>query len=339
MGSRVWAAPAGALALLTAHLAAADEPTAAQKDSARALMDAGRASENQGDHRTALDRFRAADAIMHVPTTGYEVAHQQAALGMLVEARDTALRVIHFPAEEREPAPFARARERAQALLDELAPRIPALTISIANADKFPGAQVAVDGVGLPVAALAVPYKVNPGHHVVSAVGESARAEREVDVAEGSLMPIELTMTVSVAAEPAGIEAAAPEQPASQRPGSSAAVWLRWGGLGLAVVGAGTGAVTGIMSLSSTSSAKAKCPGDQCPPAAWGDLHTAQTTATIADVAFAAAGVGAAAFVTSFLIGGSKDPAPPTDPASKDAAGLRLAPWIGGTAAGVAGVF
>jgi hypothetical protein len=157
-------------------------------------------------------------------------------------------------------------------------------------------------------------------------------------------------MTISAAAEPAGTDAAAadsasasgsgPEQPVSERPGSSAAVWLRWGGLGLAVVGAGAGAVTGIMSMSSTSAAKAQCPGDECPPAALGDLHSAQTTATIADIAFVAAGVGAVAFVTSFFIGGSNTPAPPKDPASKDAAaGLRLAPWIAGTAAGVAGVF
>ena len=43
---------------------------------------------------------------MHVPTTGYEVAHQEAALGMLVEARDMALRVTRLPAEAHEPAPF-----------------------------------------------------------------------------------------------------------------------------------------------------------------------------------------------------------------------------------------
>jgi hypothetical protein len=93
------------------------------------------------------------------------------------------------------------------------------------------------------------------------------------------------------------------------------------------------------MSMSATSSAKAQCAGDACPPAASGDLNRAHTTATIADIAFVAAGAGAAAFVTSFLIGGSNAPAPSKPPGSEDSSRLRLTPWIVGTAAGVAGVF
>jgi hypothetical protein len=339
MASRRGLALAGMIALLGAtRIALADGATAAQKETARALMDAGHSADDKGDHRAALERFRAADALMHVPTTGFAVARQQVALGMLVEARDTALRVVRLPSAPGEPAPFTRAREGAQAMADELAPRIPSLRISIASAEKFTTAQVAVDGVDIPLAALAAPYKVNPGHHVVSAVDGSAGAQREVDVAEGSETTIELTMTASASAGPAGQAAdgqSEPDQPPSEHPASAHAVVtvLRWGGLGLAVAGVGAGAVAGIMSMSSTKAAKAGCQDGQCPPSTWGDLHDARTTATISDVGFVVGGVGVVALVASFFFGAPKDPAPP------NTAGIRVEPWIGARSAGVAGAF
>jgi hypothetical protein len=340
MVSRRGLALAGMIALLGAtRVALADGPTAAQKETARALMDAGHAADDQGDHRTALERFRAADALMHVPTTGFAVARQQAALGMLVEARDTALRVIRLPSAPNEPAPFTKAREGAQAMADQLAARIPSLRISITDAEKYATAQVAVDGVDIPLAALAAPYKVNPGHHVVSAVDGSAGAQREIDVAEGSETKVELSMTASANAGAAAHDAEGqqgePDQPAGEQRASTpaAVIVLRWGGLGLAVAGVGVGTVTGIMSMSSTKAARANCQDGQCPPSTFGDLHDARTTATISDVGFVVGGVGVVALVTSFLIGTPKDPPPPST------AGVRVEPWVGVRSAGIAGAF
>jgi hypothetical protein len=342
MASRLWPVLVATLAALTAtRPSPADEPTAATKETARALMDAGHASDEQGDHRAALERFRAADALMHVPTTGLEMAKQQVLLGLLVEARDTALRVIRLPPGSREPAPFVRARERAQAMADDLARRIPSLKISIANGAEFPRAQVSVDSVTIPVAVLGAPYKVNPGHHVVSAADGSARGELAVDVAEGSVTPVDLTLTGGAIADAdqAAEGQGKPDLATDDRPASTPSSWgwLRWSGLGLAIAGVGTGTVAGVMSLSATKSAKAACPGGQCPPSAWGDLHTAQTTATISDIGFVVAGVGAAAFVTSFLLGGSGGPSKDPDPPAPTA--IRVEPWVGLPGAGIVGVF
>ena len=97
-------------------------------------------------------------------------------------------------------------------------------------------------------------------------------------------------------------------------------------------MGAGVGAVTGIMSISSTNSAKALCTAGQCPPASWGDLSDASTTATGSDVAFAAAGVGVVALVTSFLFPRSPSTQPPT-------IAVRVTPWFGPASAGVSATF
>jgi len=280
------------VALGTSSLAAADEPMAAQKETARALMDAGHACDDRGDHRAALDSFLAADALVHVPTTGFEVAGQQAALHMLVEARDTALRVVRLPAAPSEPLPFITARQRAQALADDLAPRIPSLQISVANAENIGRTQVSIDGAAVPVAALGVPFKVNPGHHVVSAVDGSLHAEREVDAAEGSVTPVALSLASPSQESHLESDAASPS--------ASYAKALRWGGLGLAVAGVVAGTVSGVVSLSATSSAKQYCDGGRCGSASAGDLQSAETTATISDIGFATAGVGAVAFLLSF---------------------------------------
>ena len=103
--------------LLAAGLAlsarASAEPSAAERDTARGLMAEGRSDRENGDLQDALRAFLGADAIMHVPTTGLEVARTQAALGLLVEAWTTALRVSRTSAKPGEPAPFQVARQAA----------------------------------------------------------------------------------------------------------------------------------------------------------------------------------------------------------------------------------
>src|SRR5438445_7585866 len=84
-----------ALALLSTRALA--EPTPPQKDLARSLMQKGRDARQAHDNKAALESFKAADDIMHVPTTGFEVARALADLGRLVEAHDVLLRVMAIP--------------------------------------------------------------------------------------------------------------------------------------------------------------------------------------------------------------------------------------------------
>jgi len=73
-----------AASLGLASAVAAAEPSPADKETARGLMAEGRSGRDKGDLKGALKAFAAADSIMHVPTTGVEVARTQAALGQLV---------------------------------------------------------------------------------------------------------------------------------------------------------------------------------------------------------------------------------------------------------------
>jgi hypothetical protein len=220
-------------------------------------------------------------------------------------------------------------------MYDGLSARIPALRVSVTGAPAA-ATTILIDGTRIPASAAGVPFRVNPGHHVVSVNSENGgHAEEGVDVAEGVVKEVALTVHAAPADLRGSVVATAEshEEPTGDRASSSPAQGLlRWGGGGLAIVGIGVGAVTGILSFSSTSSAKALCTGGQCPPASWGDLSTASTTATASDIAFVAAGVGVVAFVASFFVTKSSSTQAP-------AAAVRVIPWFGPTSAGFSATF
>ena len=109
-GSRPLLRTAVLLALLLGCAVAQAQPSAAQKETARGLMAEGRELRDKGDLPSALTRFNAADALMGVPTTGFEVAATQAQLGKLVEARETLQRVLAIAVSPDDPEPFPEAR-------------------------------------------------------------------------------------------------------------------------------------------------------------------------------------------------------------------------------------
>jgi hypothetical protein len=320
-----------------ASVAHAAEPTAAEKVTARGMMDEGHARRDAGDHKAALAQFQGADAIMHVPTTGLEVAREQIALGQLVEARDTLQRIVRTAAAGDEPEVFRTARTNATLLDDALVKRIAALKISVTGAPSGVPVQVSIDTLQVPVAALVAPFKVNPGHHVVSAAAADAAAHEEVDVAEGQTATVAIALTDgrATAEGPAASEERTGEASAEKSGPSPLVPWLRWGGIGLAAVGVGVGSFAGAMSISATNTASKQCVQNRCGPQTWSDIDSAHSMATISTISFAAAGVGAALAVVSFLVGGSSPPAAPAG----SAASPHLVPWVGVQGAGVSGTF
>ena len=86
--------------------------------------------------QAALKAFRAADSIMHVPTTAIEVAKTEALAGLLLEARDHALTLARSKAQPGEPGPFADARTAAQQLANELDVRIPSVRFTLTGAKE-----------------------------------------------------------------------------------------------------------------------------------------------------------------------------------------------------------
>lgn len=303
-----------AVLALVATLAstAAAEPTAADRETARGLMDQGKARIAENDLPGALRAFSGAHAIMNVPTTGIALAKAQLAVGQLIEARATLLSVVALPPGPNESAPFAAARAEAETLAAELAVRIPAIVVLLRGDPQNP--VVTVDGSRIPAAALGLPLKVNPGKHKLTASAPGYRdAVVEVGVVERESKDVSVTLEKAArdAAAPVPVASAQPTtRPAPRRPppepaprspdedtsgkeATSMSPWV-YRGLAIATGGVIVGSVAGVISLSKTSSAKESCEANVCPPSARGDVDSARTFATISNVGFGFALVGLA---------------------------------------------
>ena len=317
-----------ALAVLFVSGLALAEPTAADKETARTLMAEARQKRDANDLKAALRSFQAADAIMHVPTTAYEVAKTESMLGMLVEARDLALTTARSAVKPGEPPPFAEARAASQKLADELEARIPSIRVVVKNAEN---ATVTIDGEVLPSVAIGLPRRLDPGSHAV--IAKSGSSERRINVQvlerEAKEVPIDFyepqpLVTPNPTTTTNETTTSTPTTSPSADTGGHKSPWLAIGITGLAVGGVSVaiGAVTGTMSLSQTNDIiKNQCGGGtNCPTSAQSSINSARTLATVSDITFIAGGVVAAAGVVFIVLAAtSKSP-------SHAAAELRLGP-------------
>lgn len=337
-----------ALGAATAHA----DPTPADKETARTLMNEGDKRYASKDFAGALKDYQGAHAIMNVPTTGREVAKAQAALGLLIEARDTCLGVSRMPAvgnAKKEPAAFTKARAECEDLAQSLSPRIPTLRVVVVGPADGTELAVTVDGAKLPAAAATLPRKVNPGKHVVTASASGwLEARAEATLAEGGSAEVSVTLerapvaaAPSVAAAPVRPpEATAPppaaptkpEPPATKaeapRSGTSPLVYV---GFGLAGAGVVVGGVTGLLALSKASKAKDVCDGSRCPPSAQDDIDGSKSMGTISTIAFGVGILGAGVGVYGLLSGKSEP--------SARVGSVRLTPGVGPGWASVGGSF
>ncbi|MGH7435853.1 MAG: hypothetical protein ACRENE_09275 [Polyangiaceae bacterium] len=364
-------------ALMTAWAGASfAQPNAADRETARSLMQEARDLRDKGHSADALKRFKAADDIMHVPTTGLEVAKTQAGMGMLVEARDTIANIRKLPTSPSDPAPFNEARAKADELDNTLESRIPALTIAINGAGVGETPTVVIDGVTVPGAALGLPRRVNPGRHTIVAKSASGRGDQTVDVKEGDRKDIQITLKGGAGPGPDPMPtpdpgtgdgttpaATTPDQPADTgAPKSHSPTIITWIGAGVGGAGLIAGSVAGILSMSTTSQLSHDCMMMACMSGTKGgdEYSSASSMATVANIGFAVFGVGAVVAVGSLILGHSEETAAakPTDnaapaggggdaPADPSAAAapaaessrLHVMPWVGVGSAGVVGVF
>jgi hypothetical protein len=334
--------------LSTTALAAPSGPSAADRETARSLLEQGRALSDQGNQQEALKRFKGADDIMHVPSTAIRVAKAQAALGLLVEARDTISQIQRMPMARVEPQPFKDARAEAEQLDATLAPRIPSLTITVTGAAAGEDATLTVDGVDLPAGVIGLPRVVDPGHHVIAAKTPTTAGTQEIDIKEAEQKKVEIGLVSTGTVAPVVADQGTP--PATTTKKSHSPTVVTWAGAGLAGAGLIVGTVTGVMVLSKKSTLKGECTNDVCP-AGNSDLSSANTLATVSTVGFIAAGVGAAVAIVSLAVGhnetvaasepGPADPAAAPEPAvpAPPEARIHIVPWFAGFAGGVGGTF
>ena len=107
----------------------------------------------------------------------------------------------------------------------------------------------------------------------------------------------------------------APDTQAGSRTSHSPGL-VTWIGVGLAGAGVIAGSVTGLMAIPKTSGLTGECANHVCGPTAHSDLDSANTLATVSNVAFAVAGVGAAVAVVSVVVGHEAPAEPTGEPAT-----------------------
>ena len=350
---------AASLGALFAASGARAEPTAADRETARSLMQEARELRDKGHLQDALKRFKAADDLMRVPTTGLELARTQAAMGLLLEARDTIANIRKMPSSPNDPEPFKDARAKMEELDNTLESKIPALNIVVQGAAQGETATIVVDGAPLPAAVTGLPRRVNTGRHTVVVKTATMQGEQTVDVKEGEQKEVQVTLTAAAnnpeATPPEGEPTPQPEHPSEPSgPTSHSPTVLTFVGIGVGGAGLIAGAVTGLLSMSKTSSLKTEClPGGHCTSDhGLSDYNSASSLATISDIGFIAGGVGAAVAVISLIVGHQASTAaagestPEAQPSASPAADtpapqsrLQVVPWIGVGSAGVTGVF
>lgn len=274
---------------------------------ARALMDEGDRFVSAKSYVDALDRYQRADEIMHVPTTGIEVARAHAALGHFVAARETALAVARLARQPGEPAVWEEARTEAAVLAGTYADQIGAIVFDAGSTD---GAVVTVDGMIVDVTS-GVPLPADPGPHAVRiAVSGAPPSLRTITVEPGKTAHVSLAL--ASASSPYHVPMLA--------------------GFGAAGLGLVTGTLFGAVSLSKASAAKSACSGGHCPPRAQGDIDGANGFGLASDIGFGVALAGAALGGFSlYMEQRGKEPRPATT------SGLRARPFIGLFRIGIAG--
>jgi hypothetical protein len=312
----------------SAQDARADAPSAspAERATARRLMDEGDAHVARRRLDEALEAYEAADAIMHVPTTAIEVAKTDVKLGRLLAARSKALEIGRMPGAEDEPRPFAAARREAALLAERLEDRIPTLQVHVTGAGADANVRATLDGQ--PAKNLAAPVPLDPGHHVVeirARGGDPVR--REVELAEGAREVVTVDVALSRGAAGGAGGAAGAGDGSGAGDGGMPATAIA----GLAVAGTGVviGSLSGILSLSKASQARALCGPDpkSCDPAASDAISSSRTLGWVSTLSFGVAIAGAGLATYSLLS------------ARSDVTGRRVEVVMTGAGGGVRGTF
>jgi len=281
------------------------QPSAAQKTTARNLLLDCREKVTKKDLQAALKSCQGAHAIMGVPSTGLDLAKVQELVGQLVEARETALEVVRFDNAANNPT-FTTAQQEAQQLAASLATRIPSLVLNVSGPAEDTDVTIRVDKDDVPPAAFSLPYKVNPGSHLVVVFAKGfEKIEQTVAVQERQTKTLDLKLArVAPSAESATVAEYEPAGKDKPTGGSSKGVptWA-WIAGGVGVAGVAVAIVGGLKFSGIQAQVANDCPANQCrpelSPAYVTDLQSSWNTyltVTIVGSVVSAAGIGAAIY-------------------------------------------
>jgi hypothetical protein len=343
--------PARALTVATCLLLGATSASLARAQSdvdratARTLGQDGEKALAAKDYKTAEDDFRRAESLVNAPTLLLGLARALVGEGKLVEASETYKRIVREGVAPGAPAVFKTALDDAGKEVQDVTPRIGAVTITVKSATGAPVAnvQVTMDGAPVNAAALGVRRPADPGAHVVHASADGFKAaDVKITVPVGGPVDAPLTLEVdpSAAATPpppaAGGAGAPPpsmpDQPPQDSTGSKGFGPWPWVVLGVGGAGLVVGGITGGLAIGKHSSLASSCTNGSCGPSQQSDLDSYHTMALVSTIGFIVGGVGVAGGVALLLLQPKSDAAPP-------ATGLHVVPVVGPGSLGAFGTF
>ena len=249
---------------------AARAQSSADIDTARAAFRNGIELRQHHDLAAAVERFRAAYALVPTPRIGFELGSTLREMGDLVGARAAFIAATELPARSFETPEAKKARADARAQADDLDQRIPQIALHVVGTG-----QVYVDGEPIRHEALAVPRRLNPGNHTVQIqVDGDVKGEKTVTLSEGEHQSITMSAgveaRVTVTARPVLPQVVVQQQPTQpydpfatpvtnrvhSNAGTKAALFYA------ATTLAGIGVAPGVIALSFMKSANDSCTSD-----------------------------------------------------------------------------
>lgn len=279
----------------------------ADKETARQLMDQGDVAYANGDLERALAKYRAADDIMGVPTTAFEVGKTLEALGQLVEARDAYLRVIRYRLDEPNTA-FERAKGKAEERAARIGDAIATLELTISGVAEGSELEVLIDGVRVSAAGIGQ-RSVNPGEHTIVVRASGYREGRAtVSLSEGETKQAEIVLVEDVddatpvltpTSRPTSRPTPAPTPTTADPVDAGGMDFPVWATVGFSVglIGFGVGAAFGVLSLGKAGDLEEACSDDSvCQPGI--GLEKTQDDAllyaNLSNIGFIVGGIGTA---------------------------------------------
>jgi hypothetical protein len=291
---------------------AEQQPSAADRTTARRLGSEGVTALKGGDYDTAADRFERANDLVNAPSFLVLLARARAGQGRLVEAYEIYRTIIREGVQSDKPDAFKRALAEAKQEVKSIEPRLAWVAVNVVGA-RPEQVEVTLNGSVIPSAALGAQRPADPGVLRVEAKAAGfRRAQAVVELSEGQhLPPIELRLVELPKPQP--VVEMKREQPIMTEDGGERG-WgsqsaLGYIALGLGGAGLAVGTVTGIIAINRRSELdNIPCireVGDLCYAsddpvtvnrafAAKDDLRTFSTAATISFIAggtLAAAGL------------------------------------------------
>jgi hypothetical protein len=318
---RAWSLSCGLLLLAAAPTASA-QSSEADTATARKLGEQGFVAFDAKDYAKAAELFARAEQLHHAPTLLVGLARAQAALGRFVEAQESYQRVLRekLPADANDA--YKQAVTDADTELTRVEKQIAWVTIRVAGPA---GAQVLVDGVALPPAAVGVSRAFNPGQHTaVARASGVADAEQRFSAEPGSQQTLELKLGPGTGTSSAGAEPSTDAAGADKNQTGAAMRTAGFVSIGVGAAGLVVGAITGILAVTDHSELVDSCPNERCPEPERSTLDRYNIVNPISTAGLVAGGVLAATGLVLVLVAPSGEPDSPAPAAAPGTASLLL---------------